>query len=139
MNSLEHIIFDESSILGWKKNNYSLEIYIDFLLSSKHPMFEKYDVFSEYGCYKTGVLVIERLEFATGLPEENHTPEWNKITGEYKDIAEIDSFNISNGCVIKIEADNLRVLIKGNGIVIRIGTCSRGGVAKKLPPKDEAA
>jgi hypothetical protein len=120
MSNEKNIDFTESFILGWKKELSSLKIFCEFFLLPEHPLYKVFDKGKEYGCYKLGALVID-LPMIGKIPlGDNFEPKWNNLTNEYEDVFDIDFFEISNGNELRIESENLDLLIIGKSISIEL-------------------
>ena len=113
------IDFCDSYLLGWDLGSKEVVIYVEFLLTKSHPMFEAYDASKEYGCFKLGKLVVNKVSSYSGFPNKKQLPERDAELNEYIDIAEIDNLTIS-GSSIKICADDYILEVEGKDAEVLI-------------------
>ncbi len=97
IDSFEQIWWEGSWLLGWQKTSTSLTLFVELHLRAAHPAFEPYDAEKFFGCYKTARLVVSGLQSVTGLPSSRHDLQWNEVMEEFKDVGDIDVFNVDKG------------------------------------------
>ena len=115
-SDFEHIVFEDSYLLGWEKSTDKVVFNVELLLTAEHPLFAEYDDTTDHGCYKVGRIVVQHAHSVTGLPYDVHAMHWNNDTNEYDDIAEIDALDIIDKQEITIAADEMSIKAQGDSI-----------------------
>lgn len=115
--SLQHIWFQASYILGWSSNGKQITLYMELFLTERHPKWEKKKR-DEFGCYKTAELSFDGATNVQGLPRDNQKVEWDSKLPEYISHCEIEEFKVGSQNV-RIQGDGLKLSFEFDRIELR--------------------
>lgn len=125
IENLDRIWWQDSWILGWRKDADSLTLFVELHVTRDHPAFEPFDRKKFFACYKTARLVVGDLQSVKGLPYDQHDLRWNKTFPgeEFDDVAEFENFDLkAGGTKLSIyagasrAADDLELEVDGGSI-----------------------
>lgn len=120
MNKLfEQIIFPESFVLGWNRENNDITFYIEVQLTEYHDHFEKVNYEKECGCFKLGRIHISNCSNDKGSISQSLSPSWNDSLGEYTEVADIEEFDCDEN-TIKIIGDEFEFACDFEAISLEI-------------------
>ena len=120
--NLEHVVFEESYLLGWAVRPDEVLLFLQVLLTPEHPSYRPYDERTEFGCYRLGVLRFSGVTSTTGVAGQR-LPIRPPGAAEFTDIDEINEVVFSENSV-RIEGDETTMHVAC--AAVRLDVLTRG-------------
>ena len=111
MLNTDHVVFEESYLLGWSVQPSKVLLFVQVLLTPKHRAYTAHDEEREFGCYRLAVLTVEGVTSTEGI-EGKRPPCRAETVEEFHDIDEINELGV-RGNALQLAGDETEMLIVG--------------------------